>query len=156
VVSLFRPPQKSCSLKNIMQKGLVLVPGCFDLLHAEQIRFLEEARKHGKVLAVALPTDSSVRIIKGPGRPLVPYPQRCYCLESLRVVDFVIAQDELTPCEIIRFLQPEVVAKGGDWQNGRHLPEANEVEKYGGRLVFVGPDFRNHTTDLIKKIKEIP
>lgn len=96
-------------------RKVVFTNGCFDILHAGHVRYLREARKLGDVLVVALNTDRSVAGIK-PGRPVVPEGQRAEVVAALQTVDYVTLFDEPTPYELIRFLRPDVLVKGGDWK----------------------------------------
>jgi len=95
-------------------KKIVFTNGCFDILHVGHIRYLKEARKLGDVLIVAVNSDSSVRKIK-PLRPINSQSERAEVLASLEMVDFVTFFDEDTPYNLIKYLEPDVLVKGGDW-----------------------------------------
>ena len=112
---------------------LVFTNGCFDLLHVGHTRSLEEARSLGDRLIVALNRDASVRRLKGPTRPLVPERRRAEVLASLACVDAVVLFGERTPLRLIRALQPDVLAKGGDWKL-EEIVGREEVEGGGGRV----------------------
>jgi D-glycero-beta-D-manno-heptose 1-phosphate adenylyltransferase len=95
---------------------VVFTNGCFDLLHVGHVRSLEQARRLGDRLVVALNSDASVRALgKGPGRPIVPARQRAEVLAALACVDWVVPFPEPTPLRTILALRPDVLAKGGDW-----------------------------------------
>jgi rfaE bifunctional protein nucleotidyltransferase chain/domain len=115
---------------------VVLTNGCFDLLHPGHIALLEQARREGDLLIVAVNSDASVRRIKGPGRPLLPEEERAEALRALEAVDRVVVYDEPTPLEVIEALHPDVLVKGADWAAdaivGREV-----VEGDGGRVVRV-------------------
>ena len=96
-------------------KKVVFTNGCFDLIHIGHLRYLESAKKLGDVLVVALNTDLSVSRIK-PGRPITPESQRAEVVSHLDMVDYVTLFREDTPYELIRFLRPDVLVKGGDWK----------------------------------------
>ncbi|GAB4411358.1 MAG: hypothetical protein OHK0032_07250 [Thermodesulfovibrionales bacterium] len=96
-------------------KRIVFTNGCFDILHTGHVRYLRDARSFGDVLVVALNTDRSVSRIKS-GRPIIPEAQRAEVVASLEMVDFVTLFDEDTPYELIKFLRPDVLVKGGDWK----------------------------------------
>jgi len=96
-------------------KKLVLTNGCFDLLHAGHIRYLEEARRLGDALIVAVNSDASVRELKGPDRPLNGELDRVEVLSALRCVDHVTVFTGKRVTEVIRALQPAIYAKGGDY-----------------------------------------
>ena len=96
-------------------KKIAFTNGCFDILHVGHTRYLRDARKRGDVLILALNSDASVRAIKGEKRPLVPENERADVVASLESVDYVTIFNELTPLELIEYLRPDVIVKGGDW-----------------------------------------
>jgi D-beta-D-heptose 7-phosphate kinase/D-beta-D-heptose 1-phosphate adenosyltransferase len=116
------------------KERVVFTNGCFDLLHIGHVRSLEQARRLGDRLLVAINTDASVRALKGRGRPLVPVRQRMEVIAALECVDWVIQFREPTPLSAIRALRPDVLAKGGDWPLAR-IVGRTEVESWGGRVV---------------------
>jgi D-beta-D-heptose 7-phosphate kinase/D-beta-D-heptose 1-phosphate adenosyltransferase len=112
---------------------LVLTNGCFDLLHAGHLAFLEEANQQGDVLAVAVNSDSSVRRLKGSDRPVIGQEQRAALLAGLACVRHVVLFDEDTPHELVRRVRPDVLVKGGDYTRGGVVAR-EVVEAYGGRI----------------------
>lgn len=133
-------------------KRIVSTSGCFDLLHAGHVRYLSEAKEAGDVLIVMLNSDVSVRALKGTERPIVPQEERAAVIAGLGCVDYVICFDALTPCGLIRALQPDVVVKGGDYA-GVHIPEMDETKKYGGRVAYVSMTPGCSSTSIIEKIR---
>jgi rfaE bifunctional protein nucleotidyltransferase chain/domain len=130
-------------------KKVVFTNGCFDILHAGHIRYLRDAKKLGDVLVVALNTDRSVSEIK-PGRPIVPEAQRAEVVSALEMVDYVTLFDEPTPYELIKFLMPDVLVKGGDWKveeivGSDIVPETHSLPYIEGMS----------TSAIIKKIQEM-
>jgi rfaE bifunctional protein nucleotidyltransferase chain/domain len=123
---------------RLRRAGLVVVftNGCFDILHAGHIHLLEKARAFGDFLVVGLNTDSSVTLLKGPGRPVMPLASRALCIASLRQVDMVVPFDGPTPADLIRVLEPEVLVKGGDYEASR-IAGADFVVSSGGRVEIV-------------------
>ncbi|WP_432560922.1 PfkB family carbohydrate kinase [Kineococcus sp. SYSU DK003] len=115
---------------------LVATGGCFDVLHAGHIGCLEAARGLGDALVVLLNSDSSVRRLKGPGRPVVPQDDRERVLRALSSVDGVLVFEEDDPRAALAELRPDVWAKGGDY-GGAELPEADLVRSWGGRVVLL-------------------
>ena len=115
-------------------KKIVFTNGCFDLLHAGHVTYLEEAKGLGDVLVVGVNSDSSVRRIKGSGRPIVPLEQRMAVLAALEAVDYVVPFEEDTPYELIALLRPHTLVKGGDWRAeevvGRELVEEVRIIPY--------------------------
>lgn len=133
-------------------RRVVLTNGCFDLLHPGHVALLEAARREGDVLVVAVNSDASVRRLKGPGRPLVPAPERSEALLALEAVDRVVVYDEPTPIEVVRALLPDVLVKGADWAEDRIVGRA-EVESGGGRVVRVALLPGRSTSSLVERIR---
>jgi D-beta-D-heptose 7-phosphate kinase/D-beta-D-heptose 1-phosphate adenosyltransferase len=115
---------------------LCFTNGCFDLLHPGHVKYMEDVRALGDFLVVGLNSDASVARLKGPSRPLQDELARAMILLGLRSVDAVVLFHEDTPYELIKALQPDILAKGGDY-----TPEAvvgkDVVEARGGRLVLI-------------------
>jgi D-beta-D-heptose 7-phosphate kinase/D-beta-D-heptose 1-phosphate adenosyltransferase len=132
-------------------KKVVFTNGCFDILHAGHTRYLREARKLGDALILALNSDSSVRSIKGPMRPIVPEAERAEVVAALDSVDYVTVFDELTPLELIEFLRPDVIVKGGDWAE-KDIVGAEAVRKWGGRVAIMPEIEGASTTNIIDKV----
>ena len=126
---------------------LCFTNGCFDLLHPGHVQYLEDVRALGDFLVVGLNSDASVARLKGPSRPLQDEWARARILLGLRSVDAVVRFDEDTPQELITALQPDLLAKGGDY-----TPETvvgkDIVEARGGRLVLV-PFLPGHSSSTI-------
>ena len=131
-------------------RTLVFTNGCYDLLHPGHIRLLERARSLGDVLVVGLNTDSSVRLSKGPGRPLTPERERAELLASLEAVDGVVLFDEETPRVLIARLLPDILVKGADWSH--FIAGREEVEAASGRVVTVPLEPGYSTTRTLEKI----
>lgn len=130
---------------------IVFTNGCFDILHAGHVQYLAEARQCGDLLVVGLNSDQSVRRIKGDSRPVVPQEDRAYVLASLRVVDYVTIFDEDTPLELIEYLGPHVIVKGGDWTEDTVVGRES-VMKEGGIVKIIPLLEGRSTTNLIEKI----
>ena len=135
-------------------KKVVFTNGCFDILHAGHTRYLREARKLGDALILALNSDSSVRSIKGPMRPIVPEAERAEVVAALDSVDYVTVFDELTPLELIEFLRPDVIVKGGDWAD-KDIVGAEAVRKWGGRVAIMPEIEGASTTNIIDKVLQV-
>jgi rfaE bifunctional protein nucleotidyltransferase chain/domain len=134
---------------EVRQRGgkIVATGGCFDLLHAGHVGLLRQARRLGDCLVVCLNSDSSVRALKGPGRPLVGAEDRARVLTALECVDAVLVFDEATPSAVLERLRPDVWVKGGDYAHGE-LAEAAVVRRYGGEVVLL-PYLDRHSTSRI-------
>lgn len=135
---------------------LVLTNGCFDLLHAGHVRYLQAAKALGRALVVGLNSDQSVRTIKPatagmPLRPIVAEAQRAEVLAALKPVDAVVLFNEPTAMQLVAALQPDIYVKGGDYQLAT-LPEAAIVQAYGGRVELIQFEVPSSTTAIIQKI----
>ena len=117
-------------------RTVVFTNGVFDLLHPGHVRYLEDARREGDALIVAVNSDRSVRAIKGPMRPVNPEGERAEVVAALACVDAVVIFDEETPQQIISRLQPDVLAKGADWAMDA-IVGRETVEQRGGRVVRI-------------------
>lgn len=133
-------------------RPVVLTNGCFDLLHPGHVTLLEAARREGDALVVAINSDLSVRRLKGPGRPLIPEPERAEVLLALEPVDRVVVYDDPTPLALIRALLPDVLVKGADWAMDAIVGRA-EVESAGGRVVRVPLVSGRSTSTLVDRIR---
>jgi D-glycero-beta-D-manno-heptose 1-phosphate adenylyltransferase len=133
-------------------KRVVFTNGCFDLLHPGHIYSLEAARALGDFLIVGINSDDSVRLLKGPGRPLIPQNERAEILASLECVDGVVIFHELTPREVIAALLPDVLVKGTDWP-GNQIVGREEVEAAGGKVVLIPNVPGYSTTEILQKIR---
>lgn len=132
-------------------KRVVFTNGCFDLLHVGHVKYLQQARRLGDLLVLGLNTDTSIRRLKGPKRPLIAEEERAHILAALSCIDYVVLFDEETPYELIRLLRPEILVKGGDYAVeavvGRDL-----VEGWGGRVELIDFVGGKSTSNLIEKI----
>jgi rfaE bifunctional protein nucleotidyltransferase chain/domain len=131
---------------------VVFTNGVFDLLHSGHIDVLSQARAQGDVLVVGLNSDSSVRRLKGEGRPIQSEGERAYVLAALQDVDAVVAFSEDTPLELIQRLRPDVLVKGGDYEP-RTVVGREQVESWGGRVVIVPLRPGRSTTAIIEKLR---
>jgi D-beta-D-heptose 7-phosphate kinase/D-beta-D-heptose 1-phosphate adenosyltransferase len=101
---------------KIRGKKIIFTNGCFDLLHAGHVRYLETAKSFGDVLILGLNSDKSVTMLKGEGRPINIQIDRAYILAALEAVDYVVIFDEDTPYDLIKAVKPHVLVKGGDYE----------------------------------------
>ena len=131
---------------------VVFTNGCFDLLHPGHIRELEFARAQGDLLLVGLNSDSGVRRLKGPGRPVMSEDERAEILLALESVDGVVIFDEPTPREVVSRLLPDVLVKGQDW-HADQIVGREEVEAAGGKVVRAPILQGFSTTEIIQKIR---
>ena len=136
------------------KRKIVLANGCFDLLHAGHIKYLEGAREKGDLLIVAMNSDASIRRLKGPGRPLLKARDRVALVSAFDCVDYVIIFSGSTVKQVLQTIQPDIHAKGGDY-SVETVPERDVVLSYGGRVVIAGGTKIRSTTDLIERIKKL-
>ena len=135
-------------------KKIAFTNGCFDILHVGHVRYLRDAGKTGDVLILALNSDNSVRVIKGDKRPLVPEDERADVAASLEFINYVTIFDELTPLELIEYLQPDVIVKGGDWAE-ENVVGRDSVRRWGGRVVIIPETPGASTTNIVEKIIKV-
>tara|TARA_R110000868_G_scaffold380784_1_gene646844 strand:+ start:17975 stop:19411 length:1437 start_codon:yes stop_codon:yes gene_type:complete len=131
---------------------VVMTNGCFDLIHAGHITYLEQAKALGDKLIVAVNDDASVQKLKGDTRPIMPLAQRMTVLASLKPVDYVVAFSEDTPERLINDVLPDVLVKGGDYK-AEDIAGGKAVLKNGGEVKVLGFEEGCSTSNIISKIK---
>ena len=134
------------------EKRVVFTNGCFDIIHIGHIHLLQQAREQGDCLVVAVNSDSSVRQIKEPGRPVVPEGQRAEVVAALNCVDWVTIFAEPDPLVLIKLLKPDVLVKGTDWSE-EEIVGAPEVRETGGQVLRIQLEPGISTSALIKRIR---
>ena len=151
---------KVCDLAHLMQKveswkaakqKIVFTNGCFDLLHAGHVTYLEAAKKRGDKLILGLNTDRSVRALKGASRPVVHEADRARVLAALESVDAVILFDEDTPLHLIKTIKPQVIAKGSDY-SADQVVGGKEVQSWGGEIALIDLVAGRSTSKIIEKM----
>jgi D-beta-D-heptose 7-phosphate kinase/D-beta-D-heptose 1-phosphate adenosyltransferase len=130
---------------------VVFTNGVFDLPHPGHLCSLRAARGLGDILVVGINSDESVARLKGPGRPIIPANERAKILSSFEIVDFEVIFPEDTPLNIVRALQPDVIAKGEEYRN-REVVGADIVCAAGGRVEFLPMEAGVSSTDIISRI----
>jgi len=131
-------------------EAVILCNGAFDLLHVGHVRYLEGAKALGGRVVVAVNSDSSVKGLKGEGRPVMPELERAEIVAALECVDAVVLFSEPDVRAIIREIHPDIQAKGTDYTRDT-VPERGAMSEHGGRVEIVG-DAKNHsTTDLLRE-----
>ena len=142
---------------NIVRQGqnegktFVVTNGCFDILHVGHVRYLQKTKKYADYLIVMLNSDSSVRAIKGPDRPINCEEDRAEILSSLSCVDYVVLFDEKSPAELLEKIKPNVYTKGADYSL-ETLPERDVVLRNNIKVEFIDFVEGKSTTNVIKKI----
>ncbi|MBY0240165.1 MAG: adenylyltransferase/cytidyltransferase family protein [Burkholderiaceae bacterium] len=150
---------KICSRSTLKErvaalpKPVVLTNGVFDILHRGHVTYLAQARALGASLVVAVNTDASVkRLGKGDDRPLNPCEDRMAVLAALEAASLVVAFDEQTALEVVQECQPEIYAKGGDYDMTA-IPEGQAVLAYGGKAVAIDFEHDRSTTKLLARVR---
>ena len=133
-------------------KIVVFTNGCFDLLHRGHIHLLREAKALGDLLVVAVNSDRSVKMIKGPARPIVSETDRLELIAALEMVNYVLLFDEPDPYNIVSILRPNIIVKGGDW-SAAEVVGGDLVQRNGGKVVVVPYLKGFSTTEIIAKIR---
>ena len=131
---------------------VALANGCFDVLHAGHIRYLEGAAREADRLVVAINDDESVRALKGPGRPIMSAIDRAEVVAALRAVDYVVVFSGRTVDALLVGLKPDVHCKGTDY-TVESVPERDTMRGLGGRTSIVGDPKDHATRDLLARIK---
>lgn len=135
-------------------RKLVFTNGCFDLLHAGHVRYLQQARALGDALVIGLNSDRSVRELKGEGRPLNPQDDRAEVLAALGCVDYVVIFDGKRATELIRTVRPHVYAKGGDYTANSLDPDERAVlAEVGARIEILPLVPGRSTTAVVEKMQ---
>ena len=152
-------PEKTISLKNLsalvqdlksQKRKIVFTNGCFDILHAGHVDYLQKARALGNLLIVGLNSDASVSRLKGPKRPIQTAADRAVILSALSCVDFVVDFDEDTPLNTILAVKPDIIVKGSDY-NLENTVGANEVLGWGGSVQHIDLLPGRSTTSIIER-----
>lgn len=141
-----------CAILHRAGQRIVFTNGCFDILHAGHVEYLNKARSFGDCLVLGLNKDASVRGNKGPSRPINNELNRAKVVGALQAVDYVVLFGEKTAENLIAKVKPDVYVKGGDYTLAT-LPEAKFVQSYGGRVEFIQMVAGCSTTNVIKKIQ---
>jgi len=138
-------------ISNLKRKGktIVFTNGCFDILHLGHLKILKEAKQKGDILVVGLNSDTSIKKIKGPQRPIVNQKTRANILANMIGVDYVILFNQATPYNLIKRIKPDILVKGGDWKQDKIV--GNELVKKVYRVKLCSG---HSTTSIINKIKK--
>ena len=130
-------------------KRIVFTNGCFDILHVGHVQYLHQAKKLGDILIVAINSDNSVKLNKGPSRPINSFEDRACIIASLESVDYVIKFEEETPLNLIKKITPDFLVKGGDYKNKQVAGQ-----DFAKELVLIDFVSGKSTTNIIKQIKK--
>ena len=153
LVSKFGKISDDLAQLKSQNKKIVFTNGCFDLLHVGHVRYLQEARRLGDVLVVGVNSDASVKVLKGPTRPVQNESDRAEILAALGCVDYTVIFTEETPAKLIETVKPDVLVKGGDWKP-EQIVGADFVQKNGGKVMSLQFVDGKSTTKLIEKAQK--
>lgn len=142
---------KQCVHWKKEKKKIVFSNGCFDLLHPGHVDYLKSARALGDVLIIGLNTDASIRILKGEKRPVNGLDDREIMLSAMRWVDGVVPFAQETPLELIRYLRPDVLVKGGDYTVDS-MVGSSDVLAWGGDACTIAFKDGYSSSQLIEKV----
>jgi D-beta-D-heptose 7-phosphate kinase/D-beta-D-heptose 1-phosphate adenosyltransferase len=131
---------------------VVFTNGCFDIVHRGHLHLLREAKALGDLLIVAVNSDSSIKRIKGPQRPVICEIDRLELIAALEMVDYVTLFDEPDPSRVIEAIQPDILAKGGDWTRDK-VVGADIVERSGGKVAVIPYLKGFSTTEIIERAR---
>jgi rfaE bifunctional protein nucleotidyltransferase chain/domain len=140
-------------LRKKQGQRIVFTNGCFDILHAGHVEYLQQARRQGDFLVVGLNSDRSIRSIKGENRPINEESRRARVLAALGCVDAVVLFSDDTPLHLITALLPQIMVKGADWPEDA-IVGAREVKANGGKVVRIPFTTETSTTRIIARIRE--
>lgn len=143
--------QARIGLWRARNERIVFTNGCFDLLHAGHVTYLEAARKTGDRLVLGLNTDRSVSALKGPSRPVIHELDRARVLAALEAVDAVILFDQDTPLALIEAIRPDIIVKGNDYSENQ-VVGATEVKSWGGKVALIPIVPGRSTSGIIEKL----
>jgi D-beta-D-heptose 7-phosphate kinase / D-beta-D-heptose 1-phosphate adenosyltransferase len=150
---------KICSFETLLRRvahwhvageRIVFTNGCFDLFHVGHLALLQQAKREGDRLVVALNTDRSVRALRGTGRPIITEDARAKLVAALPYVDAVVLFDEETPLNLLRAVRPHVLVKGGNYIEDE-VVGADEMKKWGGKVALIPLVEGSSTTAILKR-----
>ena len=136
------------------KETIVFTNGCFDVIHRGHVEFLKFCKLQGDIVVLGLNSDSSVKTIKGPGRPINNQDDRAAVLAALETVDYVTFFDEPTPLNLIKKVKPDILVKGQDWQD-KGVVGRQFVESYGGKVVLAPLVEGKSSSATIEKMKAL-
>lgn len=143
---------KQCAVWRFGGKKIVFTNGCFDILHRGHVEYLAKAASLGSVLVIGLNTDQSVRLLKGPDRPVNDEKARALVLAALSFVDAVVLFDEPTPYDLIRMVLPDILVKGKDYRE-EEVVGYDLLKQTGGKVITMDLTPGYSTTSITEKIR---
>ena len=154
----YKDIKKKIDLLRKQNKKIVFTNGCFDIIHSGHVLMLEECKKYGDILIVAINSDNSVKLNKGDNRPIVPMLERMTIIAALEFVDYVFCFEEENPFRYIKDLKPDVYIKGGDYNVENMVGKGigyNEIKDYCKDIKLINFKKNISTTDIIDKVLKV-
>lgn len=139
---------------KLAQNSIVFTNGCFDILHIGHLKILNESKKLGNVLILGLNSDSSIQQLKGSNRPIINEIDRSEILSNFRCVDHIIIYDDSSVYNLIDFIKPAILVKGGDYTIEQVVGN-DIINSYGGQVIIIPFVHNNSTTSIIDKIYKL-
>lgn len=136
---------------HLQKKNIVFTNGCFDIIHYGHVKYLQDAKKKGDILVIAINSDASVKRIKGKKRPIIGEKDRARVIAGLLSVDFVVIFNQDTPIEVIKSIKPDILVKGADWDKNK-IVGYDFVTGYDGKVCTIKFINGRSTSKIIKKI----
>jgi D-glycero-beta-D-manno-heptose 1-phosphate adenylyltransferase len=133
-------------------REVVFTNGCFDIIHAGHVQYLQEAKALGDILIIGLNSDSSVKKLKGNTRPINTEIDRSIVLSAFSVIDYIVLFHDDTPYDLINLIKPDILVKGGDWPVDE-IVGADIVKANNGKVETLQFKVGSSTTNIIEKIK---
>jgi len=139
-------------LKNIINKKrmdgkkIVFTNGCFDIIHRGHVYYMRESKKLGDILIVAINSDSSVKLLKGEGKPLHKEMNRAFVLEAFDFVDYIVIFDDINPLNLLNEIKPDVYTKGSDYNMNNLIGEeigCEIIQSWGGEAILIDLQDKN-------------
>jgi D-beta-D-heptose 7-phosphate kinase / D-beta-D-heptose 1-phosphate adenosyltransferase len=152
--------KRSLTLENFLlnakskNESIVFTNGCFDLVHSGHLEYLKHSKTKGDRLLIALNSDTSVKRLKGEARPIKTQIERKQFLEALDFVDFVTIFEEDTPQTLIELVRPDVITKGGDYEE-KDIVGGEFIKSYGGKVSVLPFKSNLSSTNIIERIKKL-
>lgn len=157
-MSVINQKQISEILEPLRKQGkkIIMTNGCFDILHVGHSRYLNESKKLGDVLVVALNSDQSTKALKGDSRPINKQDDRAELLAQLKPVDYVVIFDELDACNIMNIIKPDIYTKGGDYTESEleKWPEYQTAKSIAAKIEIINFVAGKSSTNIINKSAE--
>ena len=137
---------------NSTNEKIVFTNGCFDIIHAGHVKYLESSKNLGDILIVAINSDNSIKKLKGENRPINELENRIKILASLSFIDHIIVFDDLTPIKLIEVISPNVITKGNGYKKNQ-VVGYKYLLKTGGKVKIINTKINTSSSKILKRLK---